>query len=43
LDSIDKTPYNRFRHFGQNVNHYQVLKDLEQNRISLLETMGGCS
>ena len=36
LDCIDETPCNRFRQFGQKVNHYQVFKNFEQNRISLL-------
>ena len=38
LDSIVKITDNRCRHFGQEVNHYQEFKNLEQNRISLVET-----
>jgi hypothetical protein len=38
LDSIVKKSCNRCRLFAQEVNHYKLFKNLEQNRISLLET-----
>jgi hypothetical protein len=38
LDSIVKITFNRCRHFGQEINHYKVIKNLEQNGSSLLET-----